>query len=283
MPLVADGRPLLAAVDSAFALEIVAHVLGAPPPAVLRPVSRAERGILLALLVSVLRSCWPDVRPLREPPAAPLDVALVCSLQTERVSGRVSLLLASVATVARPDTVRHDRLPPVAASVVLARTTLRANELARLGPSDVVVATGVAVALPSGPDAIRASWTAEVTLGDWSANASLSRAGDLRLAGPFRPRSRVSTTGESIDAGVPAGGAGEAARLLASLPVEVVVEVARVVLRADEVAGLLAGSVLRLGGAALERVTLTVAGRPLVRGTLVDVDGELGVRVDERL
>lgn len=73
----------------------------------------------------------------------------------------------------------------------------------------------------------------------------------------------------------------EATSVLAAAPVEIVVEIGRLVLRSDEVLGLARGHVLTLGGARTTAVSLCVAGSVWARGELVDVDGELGVRVLE--
>jgi flagellar motor switch/type III secretory pathway protein FliN len=73
-----------------------------------------------------------------------------------------------------------------------------------------------------------------------------------------------------------------ALRALADAPVEVVAELGRVVLRGEEVLGLVRGAVLALGGRTME-VTLRVGDRPFARGELVPVDGALAVRVSERL
>jgi flagellar motor switch protein FliM len=70
------------------------------------------------------------------------------------------------------------------------------------------------------------------------------------------------------------------AELLAAAPIEIVAEVGRIVLRGDEVLGLGEGSVLSLGRPGTI-VDLVVGGRTWARGELVNVDGELGVRITE--
>ena len=57
-------------------------------------------------------------------------------------------------------------------------------------------------------------------------------------------------------------------------------EVGRVTLRGDEVLALQPGSVLSLGHHG-KVVNLVVGGRSWARGELVNVDGELGVRIIE--
>ena len=70
------------------------------------------------------------------------------------------------------------------------------------------------------------------------------------------------------------------AKVLAAAPIEVVAEVGRIVLRGDEVLGLGEGSVLSLGRPGTT-VDLMIGGRIWARGELVNVDGELGVRITE--
>lgn len=79
-------------------------------------------------------------------------------------------------------------------------------------------------------------------------------------------------SGTSLDAGA----------VLAEAPVEVVAELGRVTLRGDEVLGLAPGTVLSFPGGvpqAPPTVRLRVGGEIWADGELVDVDGELAVRV----
>lgn len=77
-----------------------------------------------------------------------------------------------------------------------------------------------------------------------------------------------------------AGRAG--ARLLETagdVPVELVVELARFELPLAELAGLAPGEVLATGRALGERVLLRAGERVVAVGELVEVEGEIGVRV----
>ena len=73
---------------------------------------------------------------------------------------------------------------------------------------------------------------------------------------------------------------GSKTEVLAAAPVEVVAELGRIVLRGDEILGLERGTVLPLGHQG-RRIDLVVGGRPWARGELVNIDGELGVRITE--
>jgi type III secretion system YscQ/HrcQ family protein len=70
---------------------------------------------------------------------------------------------------------------------------------------------------------------------------------------------------------------------IGEVPVVVRVEIGEVTLPAREWAALCKGDVLTLGRRVGDRVVLRVGGLPVARGELVDVDGEVGVRIAERL
>lgn len=69
--------------------------------------------------------------------------------------------------------------------------------------------------------------------------------------------------------------------LLRELPVQVTCEIGRVTLSAKEVLELRPGAVLPVGRPLAGPVDLTAGGRVLARGELVDVEGEIGVRITE--
>jgi type III secretion system YscQ/HrcQ family protein len=70
--------------------------------------------------------------------------------------------------------------------------------------------------------------------------------------------------------------------LVKDAPIELCVELARFTVRLEDVLGLRVGEVWSTGSAIGERVVLTANGRPIARGELVDIDGEVGVRILEK-
>ena len=66
--------------------------------------------------------------------------------------------------------------------------------------------------------------------------------------------------------------------VLAEATIEVIAELGRISLRGDELMGLAPGAVLALG-AQRGRVSLRVSGEAWADAEIVDVDGELGVRI----
>jgi flagellar motor switch protein FliM len=71
----------------------------------------------------------------------------------------------------------------------------------------------------------------------------------------------------------------QGAELLNDVPLQLVVELARVAITAQEVLELHVGKVLDLGRGPGEPVELSINGRVVARGELVEIDGQLGVRI----
>ncbi len=71
----------------------------------------------------------------------------------------------------------------------------------------------------------------------------------------------------------------DGAELLNDIPLQVAVELARVPITAEEIVALKVGQVIDLNRIAGEPIDLSVNGKIVARGELVEVDGNLGVRV----
>jgi type III secretion system YscQ/HrcQ family protein len=177
----------------------------------------------------------------------------------------------------------------VEVAVELGRTSLSAGALAGLEAGDAVVFDGeCALAVAVGTD-----WPARVVLGDFAADAAVSVAGDVSLARGFRQtRARAALDGTlwSEELSMETRAQDRQAKeednanrgdttVLAAAPIEVVAELGRFTLRGDEVLGLGPGTVLTLGRARGTAVALRVGGEIWAEGELVDVEGELAVRV----
>jgi flagellar motor switch/type III secretory pathway protein FliN len=67
------------------------------------------------------------------------------------------------------------------------------------------------------------------------------------------------------------------------VPVVIRVEIGEARMPAREWASLRPGDVITVGRRVGEQVVLRVGGVPVARGQLVDVEGEVGVRIDERV
>jgi flagellar motor switch/type III secretory pathway protein FliN len=282
-------------VDGGLARRLVALALGGAPRsgAPLVRLSLAERGIVAGLAASALHAL-----------GAPFSVSLVApgagALSSE---GGVAIALAvdvnagSAAGWARvevpeswlePAPAGEDALGAldVEACVELARTRLFAGELAGLAPGDAVVFDGEPGGMAGG-----GARPVRVVVGAHAARARLGDDGRVALEETLRSTARAARGGlvdgqrkEEIGMDEQSGDgtatrAVDAAAVLAAAPIEVVAELGRIVLRGDELAGLGPGAVLTLGRLGASPVTLRVGGEVWAEGELVDVEGELGVRV----
>jgi flagellar motor switch protein FliN len=267
-------------VERFFALALVRAALGAPSPPVLRPLSPAERGVLGAMVASVLHASGSGrVRLSLERPRRPERdfVAVNLSIKTASLNG-VGLLEVPVGwlpAVARSLPEESSFLLETQMRIEIGRTTLPAGAWAAAEVGDAVVFEGVSAAKDDSP------WSCELAIGAHRATAQLSSDGDLRLQAAFVLGSEAW---EAQVSGSEKGGEGTGqSSLLASAPVEVVAEIARVPMRGDEVMGLASGTVVALGERRRDLITLRVGGRAWARGELVNVDDQLGVRITELL
>jgi flagellar motor switch protein FliM len=169
--------------------------------------------------------------------------------------------------------------------VRLASTLVPAEALADLGAGDVVLFDGVGAGIVSGE-----SQELQLTVGAFTAVARADAAGSLAIVQGWRAAAldtrRTETTSDRTSGKDPTMDADKtepAAATLASAPIEVVAELGRITLRGDEILGLAPGVVLGLRVDRTSAVSLRVGGQLLAEGELVNVEGELGVRVTRLL
>lgn len=122
--------------------------------------------------------------------------------------------------------------------------------------------------------------------------AGVTVLGSFHLRAPAMPQDMTQdtieeTSDEALDlqTGEAAAGADAAPAiseaLLRELPVQIACEIGRITLSAREVLELRPGAVVPVGRPLAGPVDLTAGGRIIARGELVDVEGEIGVRVTE--
>ncbi len=109
--------------------------------------------------------------------------------------------------------------------------------------------------------------------------AVLNDEGDLVLSGEVEPLSAAEARMAESDESE--GGALITA--IGDVPVVVRVEIGEARMAARDWASLGRGDVVTLGRRVGEQVVLRVGGIPVARGQLVEVDGHVGVRIDERI
>ena len=264
-------------VDSMFGCRLVDVALGGP--AVFRSaraLGPAARGVLAGLLGAVFEQTgWAiHLGSARAPTGDP--VTLVFRLETTAGAGDVRLdLPKSVAPAdARVEIARRAARIPVTLRAEIASTKLRAVAAATLAPGDAVVFDGIrAEAFAQG-----ASWRATLAFGGGRAACSLPILIDAHGAMTVVGGLEVHKQERQMDDSGSTDAATDATAVLASAPIEVVAELGRITLRGDELLGLSPGAVFALG-AGREAVSLRIAGELWATGEIVDVEGELGVRV----
>ncbi len=277
----ADGSAeLYLFVENDLAAAALSRVLGRPvqlgsPDASLDP---SLSGALSALAVEVARHAGTTV-PLtlrRGPPSQAAGVELDATLL---VDGRPYAVSAWVRTPPEPtrqappepDPSRLEQIE-VALCLVAARSLASRVELAEFAPGAAwmpgdgwwIDADGAGYGALAGPGA-------ELGFG-----VTFPPGGGIVLRGDTIALGADATMTESDDTRVDA--LGEAAL---DAPVVVRVEIGTVTLSARKWAELEPGDVIETGRRIGEPVVLRVAGRELARGELVNVEGELGVRIRE--
>jgi type III secretion system YscQ/HrcQ family protein len=301
--------------DALSCLALVSATLGLPPPKVHRAPTPIEIGIVAATLGALARKGdpslsidlepvvdWPGVGPARDA-LVQLELKITCASFQEAVRVQIPpSWIPSCPAAARGARAVVDRVP-VRLSVEVARTHLPLGDWARAAQGDAVVFDGFPAARQG------ASWPSTLCLGRHAAAALWEPTGLLRLTSDFRPTDRrrprierADVSPERTEARVRSSPADSTApplhperrtppmaddeklarlSMLASAPLEVVAEVGELILRADELIALQKGSVISLRRPRSTLVELKIADRVWARGELVDVDGELGVRVTE--
>lgn len=281
-------RPGVLMVDSLAALRLSNTALGLRPPRVGRSLGQTERGVVAAILAAVVRQFSDEFALSLRRPTRPRDdlARITVALEAGRYREYLHLHLPPswLPLHQKLDIAAEaiQRRLDVPFRVVLARTELTVGDWSAAEVGDAVLFDGTTAADPSQPLAV------ELSCGSHHAEARVSTDGKLSIVSPFTERtvalapqmpSLVTAPGRdpmptsSVDRSSPT----EA--LLAAAPIEIVAELGRLALPAAEVLTLGPGSVLPLGWVRPESVELRVGDRTWARGELVDLDGQLGVRL----
>jgi type III secretion protein Q len=286
-----DGPGAIALIEAESALAAAIVGLALKRPAVIAkldaPVSPPLAGAFAAVLVAAARRAHGDV-PLRVVAVGPAEVLEPSFVRAtpDALAIGLTVLVGDEAFVARclvaptfasaggdgwnATVLAGLGAVPLVLPVVACATLARACDVAALRVGDVW--------LPGG-------WNAGLAGPFWLAGPSAAVGLRARLAPPNRlvlsgevnalaaPEATMSESGDS-DAVVEA---------LGDVPVVVRVEVGEATMPAREWASIRKGDVVTLGKRVGELVLLRVGGVPIARGELVSVDGEVGVRVVERM
>jgi flagellar motor switch/type III secretory pathway protein FliN len=247
-----------------------------------RPAGPAERGVLVGVLAPVFDRLGGSVQlgPIAARDGRGADrVALTFAVQTAVASGwlRLTPPAGDLPVVAGDNLeiwrARAGRVP-VTAAIELATTNVPAGALSAAGVGDAIVFDGARA--PSFQS--DAPWTGRLRVGDHAAPIVVDGAGGLSIVAGFSAlqleEGSMSASGTNTANGANVDGT----TVLSAASIEVVAELGRLSLRGDELLGLAPGAVLALGGRRTG-VSLRVGGELWADGEIVDIDGELGVRI----
>lgn len=261
-----DGVTARLCVASALATRWVDRAIGGGQLfAPVRDLGPAERGVLLALLAPLLDPIgWSFVLGSSTSGAG---ASVVLRVTGEAGAGTMWLQAPPPGGARAIEGSRAARLP-VGVGVRLASTALSRGALVDVTAGDVVLFDGV-----RHPGAENSPWTVELAVDRIRAGARIDSEGRTTIVGGWRIEQRKDVTMEPDET------TNSAAAALAAAPVEVVAELGRITLRGDEVLGLAPGVVLGLRVDRTSAVSLRVGGAIWAEGELVNIEGELGVRI----
>jgi flagellar motor switch/type III secretory pathway protein FliN len=296
------ARAVLVEADAALVAAVLARVLRRPAPRVVDPSSAPgapSAGAFAAIVAAMLRRASAGtIRVLAAGPAADLESdlrraardahALTLTVLVDDDAFEARVVVPPTAALASPSRAWTSGdlevlgVLPLEVPVVACECASTVAEVASLGVGDVL--------LP-GP------WPLKRVAGDLYGPVLLAPAGSaVGIAAQLGDDGRLVLRGgaEPLDAACPARaemeatmnastGKAELVDAMGDVPVVIRVEIGEARMAAREWARLGAGDVVALGRRIGEKVVLRVGGVPVARGDLVDVEGEVGVRIVERI
>ncbi len=285
-----ESLRVLILAEAQLAARIAAIASGRPCPLVdpLRPAPDPVQGAFAAVLLAACRRAFPDDPPvlvaagptafdLWRPSARTVAWEGILQLDDEALA-----FTALVDSLGRPTAGRpFDRAAlrtlgdiPLALQIDAGAAVFDRTVLASLRPGDAFL-PGPSLSVRRGSEGLEGDVTLCAPGGTSGLPAKL--IGDGRIV--------LGEGTMTVDAEQPAAaGADEAdpaAQVLGEAPVLVRIELGQVSMTAREWAAMGTGAVVSTGLRLAERVSLRIAGREVGRGELVDIDGELGVRIVE--
>ena len=284
-----EGEPALAAA-------VVARAIRRPPLSVPYPreLSPALAGAFAATLAAGLRrsrggatfavdQAGPAQRLSAELAARSTDLAALSAtvlLDEDAFAARLTFSRHDVSVAPDPCWTARELAamggPRLALPVVACAFHAAAGEIAATRIGDVLVLEGWSLGVSPG-----GSWTGRTWLAAPSADegirAQLGEQGSLVLGGTLE----ALCAAEETMAGAEEGDALVSA--VGDIPVIVRVEIGEATMAARDWATLAPGDVIALGRRVGERVSVRVGGVVVARGELVDIEGQIGVRLTERI
>jgi flagellar motor switch/type III secretory pathway protein FliN len=273
------GTGALVVVESAFALHTVNAILGSEPVAMVRPLSRIERGLLHGALaaLSARLGLLPGVRVCAGEATTPTPDGLVIEVRLclHDVLGR-AWVCAPIEFLARMLTSLAPMLDASQTQVAieLGRTSLLLSELADADEGDVLVFDGVAALSEE------AAWPVQIRRGEAVAPALMRPDGVLVVAGGVAQNGDLGTItkveARAVRSGLKSGPLDDAS---ANSGVEVAAEIGR--LQGAELVELLRGEAPDIDRR--HPLLLRRNGTAWAEGELLASDDSLAVRIKRKL
>jgi type III secretion system YscQ/HrcQ family protein len=309
-----DGRRAVVELDARLAACVIDRVLGgeggASVPPFAAPPDALPRGVLLyfAARLSTGVDGWLVAGVVDSAEAARTAIAPGPLVRFESTAwigddrGRICLWMDGASDVG-PHRVRPgDTLPNVSVTMTLnaAHGTLRTAEVAGLERGDIVVldrsllerARPLAGKLElCAAGSRRTTWTMavegsalrcvdEITTPSRVPTAGRKRHEGSSMTEPTPPEPTPTNRSDSdAQTEARASGAGHLIDKVGDTPIDLTLEVARFTMSLEEIAHLRPGEVLASGQRIGDVVTLRAGARVVALGELVDVDGEVGIRI----
>jgi type III secretion system YscQ/HrcQ family protein len=165
---------------------------------------------------------------------------------------------------------------PLAMPIVACIAECPRAEFSALAPGDVFLAAPWAL-VPAPGGALRGPVVLAPPGAGTGVRAHFGDDGRLVLSGEIEPLSAAEADMSDAEE------TGAILSAVGDVPVVIRVEIGEARMPAREWASLRPGDVITVGRRVGEQVVLRVGGVPVARGQLVDVEGEVGVRIDERV
>jgi flagellar motor switch/type III secretory pathway protein FliN len=271
-------RPAQLAFDPAGPLP--AGALGAFAAVVAAAVRRAHHGVALQVLAAGPPAAL--LADLARSGEALLGVTLTVLVDQDAFDARV--VVSQATALAAPSLPWNATAlaalgpTPLCVPLVACAARIPVTEVARLGPGDVFVPAAWSLAREG--DGLQGPVWLAAPAAELGVRAQLVPGGRLVLGGALEP---LCPDGASEANMVEGGDKAELIDAIGDVPVLVRVELGEARMAAREWAAVGKGDVVTLGRRVGESVLLRVSGVPVARGDLVEVDGEVGVRIVERL
>ena len=293
--------------DAELAAKLVCRILKRPTPWIERSaevpdsVQGAVGAIALAMARRVARhdvlglaAVGPSARSVFSRACGPQAVAIDATLLVQAQAYRISVQLSAQPrptslrrTIATSDLMRMGELP-LGLSVVVATGQIGVSTMQSIAVGDAYM-PGDGWRVRMGARGVCGSVVLCGALAERGLPANLLDDGRIVLLEGIMSV-EADSSGEPNRTEVDAGAASEShatptadalADVVAEAAVVVRVELGSVTLAAREWASVRPGDILATGSRVAERAVLRIAGREVARGELVDIDGELGVRIAE--